>query len=302
MTGVLQGVVDQILNDLNDLVPVAGDRRPALPQVGLDGHAALTRDDADGVHHVRSRPRQVDPAQGRNVLVQLDPAQRQQIGDQPPHAVGLDGHDVEKLVARLGVVLGVALQGFDEARQRGQGRAQFVAGVGQEVDAHHFHAAGVGLVAQGQQGQGARAPQMGVPLGQGPDEGPPVPLLGAAADIVDRAAEIAEQGLVHRLQHLGVADHRDQQPPARPVQTKQFARGGVGQGDPPPGDIVGFAAADDQDRIAQGFKDITQQRAVGDQIDRPAAVQFTDADQGRRTAIDQPCRRRDSHGARRQPA
>ncbi|MNE28424.1 hypothetical protein D3C80_1218650 [compost metagenome] len=141
------------------------------------------------------------------MFVQLDPAQRQQIGDQAAHAVGLDGHDVEEPVARLGVVLGVALQGLDEARQGGQGRTQFVTGVGQEVDAHHLHAASVGLVAQGQQGQGPGAPQMGVPLGQGPDKGPPVPFLGAAAHVIDRAAEIPEQGFVHGLQHLGIANH-----------------------------------------------------------------------------------------------
>ncbi|MNL35759.1 hypothetical protein D3C87_1578070 [compost metagenome] len=98
------------------------------------------------------------------MLVQLDPAERQQVGDQAPHAVGLNGHDVEELVARLGIVLGVALQRLDEAGQRGQGRAQLVAGVGQEVDAHHLHAAGVGLVAQRQQSQSARPPQMSVTL------------------------------------------------------------------------------------------------------------------------------------------
>ncbi|MNN45632.1 hypothetical protein D3C81_1599780 [compost metagenome] len=84
------------------------------------------------------------------MLVQLDPAERQQVGDQASHAVGLDGHDVEELVARLGIVLGVALQRLDEARQGGQGRAQFVAGVGQEIDAHHLHAARIRFIAKRQ--------------------------------------------------------------------------------------------------------------------------------------------------------
>ena len=54
-----------------------------------------------------------------------------------------------------GVVAGVAAQGLDEAGQRGQRRAQLVAGVGQEVGAGALGAAQLGLVAQGKQGQPA---------------------------------------------------------------------------------------------------------------------------------------------------
>ncbi|MNS64492.1 hypothetical protein D3C72_976230 [compost metagenome] len=92
------------------------------------------------------------------MFVQFDPAERQQVGDQTAHAVGLDGHDVEKLVSRLGIILGMPLQRLDEARQRCQRRAQLMAGVGQEIDAHHLHATGIGFIAQRQQGQSARPP------------------------------------------------------------------------------------------------------------------------------------------------
>ncbi|MNE37555.1 hypothetical protein D3C80_1314100 [compost metagenome] len=142
---------------------------------------------------------------------------------------------------------------------------------------------------------------MGVPFRQRPDEGAPMPFLGPAADIVDRAAEIPEQGLVHRLQNLGIADHRNQQAAARPVQSKQLTRRGVGQGDTAPGDVVRLAAADDQNRISQGLEHIAQEGAVRGQIDRIAAVQIADADQGLRPPIDQPGGRGHGDSAHRQP-
>ena len=59
-----------------------------------------------------------------------------QVVDQAGHAVRLRLHDVEKALARGGVVARRPLQGFDEAGQRGERRAQLVAGIGDEVGAH----------------------------------------------------------------------------------------------------------------------------------------------------------------------
>ena len=75
----------------------------------------------------------IDNARGRIVLVQLDPGEREQIVDQAAHARGLDVHDLEEAVARLGVVPRVAPQRVDEAGDRGQRCAQFVAGIGDEI-------------------------------------------------------------------------------------------------------------------------------------------------------------------------
>ena len=88
----------------------------------------------------------------------------------------------EEPVAGDGIVLGVAAQGLDEAGERGQGRAQLVAGVGQEIDAHALRPARVGLVAQHHE----RAPLLELAvvlagLAQRPGPQPPGPVLGAAA-------------------------------------------------------------------------------------------------------------------------
>ncbi|MNS64491.1 hypothetical protein D3C72_976220 [compost metagenome] len=143
---------------------------------------------------------------------------------------------------------------------------------------------------------------MGVTFRQRSDDGAPVSFLGAAADIIDRAAEFAEQGLIHRFQHLGITDDRDQQAAACPAQPKQLARGGVSQSNAASGYIVCFAAADDQDGIVQRLKHVPQQGAVRREIGRSAAVQVADADQRLRSAIDQPGRRSHGHRPRRQPA
>jgi len=45
-------------------------------------------------------------------------------------------HDGKEALARLGVVARRALQGLDETGQGGERRAQFVAGIGDEVGAH----------------------------------------------------------------------------------------------------------------------------------------------------------------------
>ena len=79
---------------------------------------------------------------------QFDPRQRQQIVDQPRHPRRLRVHDAEKALARLGVVLGRALQRIDEARQRRQRRAQFMAGIGDEVGAHFLDPAQRRLVVE----------------------------------------------------------------------------------------------------------------------------------------------------------
>ena len=191
------------------------------------------------------------------MFVQLDPAERQQVRDQPTHPVGLGGHDVEEAVTRLGVVPGMALERLDEAGQGGQRRLQFVAGVGEEIDAHQFHAAHVGLVAQDDEGQRPR-----LRLGQGPGHRPPMPGLGAHAGIVGGAGQAAEQGLVHRLQHCRIAQHRDQQP-AFALDTQQVAGGGVGQDDATAGDVVGLTARHDQDGVGQGLENAFQQGRFG---------------------------------------
>jgi hypothetical protein len=89
------------------------------------------------------------------MLIQLDPAERQQVRDQPPHPIRLSRHDVQEAVAGRDIVARVSLERLDEAAQRRQRRAQFMAGVGQEIDAHHLGAPRVGFVTQDDQGERA---------------------------------------------------------------------------------------------------------------------------------------------------
>ncbi len=60
-------------------------------------------------------------------------------------------HDAEETFARLGVLLGRPLQRIDEARQRRQRRAQFMAGIGDEVGAHFLDPAQRRLIVEGHQ-------------------------------------------------------------------------------------------------------------------------------------------------------
>ena len=84
------------------------------------------------------------------MLVHLDAGQRQQIVDQPAHARGLHAHDVEEVLARHVVVLGMAAQRVDEAGHGRQRRAQFMAGIGDEVGPHLFGAPDRGEIVQQQ--------------------------------------------------------------------------------------------------------------------------------------------------------
>ena len=59
-----------------------------------------------------------------------------QIVDQPRHSPRLLLHDGEEALAGLGIVPRRPLQRLDEAGQRRERRAQFMAGVGDEIGAH----------------------------------------------------------------------------------------------------------------------------------------------------------------------
>jgi len=75
----------------------------------------------------------VDRVRGPNMFAQFDPRQGQQIRDQSRHALGLTGHDGQKSVPGILVILGRAPHRLDKARQRSQRRAQFMARISQKV-------------------------------------------------------------------------------------------------------------------------------------------------------------------------
>ena len=80
--------------------------------------------------------RQINFRRRAQMDVHLDARQRKQVIDQALHALGLAAHEVQEFFARLFIVPRRTLERFDEARQRGQRRAQFMAGIGHEIRAH----------------------------------------------------------------------------------------------------------------------------------------------------------------------
>ncbi len=108
--------------------------------VELDFHPHFARERGQRVGDMARRLRQIDRRLRADVLLLFDARKRQQIVDQARHAAPLFAHDGEKLVARPRIVARRTLQRLDEAEHRGERRAQFVAGVGDEVGAHALDA------------------------------------------------------------------------------------------------------------------------------------------------------------------
>ena len=136
--------------------------------------------------------------------VHLDPAQRQQRIDQPRHARGLLGHDRQEALARAGIALGAALQRLDEAAQRGQRRAELVAGIGDEIGAHLVDALDLGQVAQ--QHQDAAAPLAAAR--QRRDRRRHAPADRNALGVGDRDGAPALGRGRHRVEEFRRSDHR----------------------------------------------------------------------------------------------
>ena len=207
----------------------------------------LRRERREGVEDVDDRRRHVDAPRRRDVLAQFDAREAGQIVDQAAHALGLGVHDAQESLARVGVVAGVSAQGLDEAGERRQRRAQFVAGVGEEVGPRSLAAPDLGFIAQGEQGETVAA---GAPIGagQGGDADPPEPLLNPTRLIERLARLMREQGAFDGRQNLR-RPHGGGQGPLGSLDAQQLARGGVGEHEPPVADIGFIDAGDQNDRI-----------------------------------------------------
>ena len=151
----------------------------------------------------------------------------------------------------------MAAQGLDEAGEGGQRGAKFVAGVGQEIRPHALVSPTVGLVAHHEQGQERT---VGF-LGQGAGKNSPEPVLGAAAFIARLPGHAAEQALVDRLEHPGVADGGDQGD-ALALYAEQIAGGEIGESDPAVGKIQGVTGGNYQHRVGQAFHDGGEARSA----------------------------------------
>ncbi len=120
------------------------------------------------------------------MLVGLDPRQRDQVVDQPLHPPRLARHDAQEARAdrRLVGAVGI-LERLDEADQAGERRAQFVAGVGDEIDAHPLGRARRAMIAEPHQPRRLAERQHGQR---------PHPVRIAEPDQLDAAAGMAFAG------------------------------------------------------------------------------------------------------------
>ncbi len=147
---VLDRIVDQVLEKLNQLIAVADDRGQVRRSLEFERDVVDLGERAERRERLAHDRLQRDRARRPYMLVQLDASEREQILDQPPHTPGLHAHDVEEAVSGLWVVAGVALQRIDETGDGGQRRAQFVAGICDEVGTHLFTALDGGEIVQQQ--------------------------------------------------------------------------------------------------------------------------------------------------------
>jgi hypothetical protein len=147
---VFDRVLDQVLHQPQQFVAVAGDGDGVLRHVELQRHLALACHQYERIQDLAGNAREVDRRLRREMGAQFDAREREQVIDQACHAQALLTHDRQEAVAGGGIVASRPLQGLDEAEHGRQRRAQFVAGIGDEVDAH---ALGHALLAQILEGQ-----------------------------------------------------------------------------------------------------------------------------------------------------
>ena len=154
------------------------------------------------------------------MLVDLDARQRQEVVDQAAHAVGLLAHEAEEPAARGLVVAGGTLHGLDEAGQRGQRRAQLVAGIGHEIGPHALDLLFAGEIAEHQQRGTAQRRHMDIEAaGQ----------RHAHFELHAMRLGPADGGM-HRLQQGGRADRRRQMM-AKGIGIESGAHMGIGGDD-----------------------------------------------------------------------
>ena len=136
---VFDRILDQVVENLVDFVRIALHHRPVRtvgPAVRQqDSHPALrgARLEAGDhrFHHLQKR----HPLVRHDMLVNLDPRQRQQIVDQPRHASGLFLHDLQKTLLRRPVPHIIDQDGLDETGKACQRRAKLMADIGNEIPA-----------------------------------------------------------------------------------------------------------------------------------------------------------------------
>src|ERR1019366_2456211 len=152
---VLHGVVDKIRKDLVDGFAVGSHGGQgfdgAVIFVGLDDlqlHSLTAGDLAETLFGIVE---ELDGGNGFSIeagLAGFDAGQSQQVFGEARHAGGVLADDFEELAVGAGIFRAEVEECFGVSLNGGQGRAEFVGDVGDEIAAGFFHALGFGEIAE----------------------------------------------------------------------------------------------------------------------------------------------------------
>ena len=219
-------ILDQVLRHAQKLVAVAAHKNRLPGQLGLDVDAPLPRHGRQGLDHLGHDGGKIDVLGRREMGPHLDARQGQEIVDQALHALRLPPHDVEEPLAGLRVVAGRALQGLDEAEQRGQRGAQLMARIGHEIGPHGLQTAGRGEIAK-EQDDARLNPGAGRIGLEGADMNLEGALGGNPLRILDLQGLALRQNSLDAVEHIGAAE-REGQGVARLQSAQETVSGFVG--------------------------------------------------------------------------
>src|SRR5208282_843110 len=197
---IFERVLDQVLEHADHFIAVAEDRQ-RVRRLDVDADTAIARQRFEAIDDLADDRHQIDRRIGAAVRVEFDARQREQIVDEPRHAARLLLHDGEEALARLGIIARRALQSFDEAGKGGKGRAQLMAGIGDEVGAHLLDAPQRREIVKGHQHQIGLA-QARLALDRHHDRLEPA-LDRPAFGIFDALLFAARRGAADRFDQLG---------------------------------------------------------------------------------------------------
>ncbi len=132
-SGVLDRIGDEVLHDLEHLIARRDHMETLVNALIVQSHFLLGGHGLQRFHHFTRDEGKVHDAVGHAVLVVLDARERLEIVDQATHTLGLAVHGAEETIPGVRVIACRAPHGLDVAGERGERRAQFMAGIGQKV-------------------------------------------------------------------------------------------------------------------------------------------------------------------------
>src|SRR5207344_267761 len=126
-SSIFERILHQVLEYPHELVTLAEHDQRTRWTRNRDLDRALVGQRLQAIGNLVYDDSNVDLLIGPQMLPQLNTRKREQVIDQPRHAIGLHVHDVEEALPCRGIVARWPLQRFDETRKRRERRAQLMA-------------------------------------------------------------------------------------------------------------------------------------------------------------------------------